>query len=61
MYSGVGTADTLLLQVRVSSALVKRIDMLCNEVLFRNRSEAISDTIRMLFMYHYTNWVGTRH
>jgi Arc/MetJ-type ribon-helix-helix transcriptional regulator len=41
-------ADTVLLQVRVSSALVKRIDELCNEGLFRNRSEAISDAIRML-------------
>jgi len=41
-------ADTVLLQVRISSALVRRIDELCNEGLFRNRSEAISDAIRLL-------------
>ncbi len=41
-------ADTVLLQVRVSSTLVKRIDELCQEGIFRNRSEAISDAIRML-------------
>lgn len=41
-------ADTVLLQVRISSALVKRIDELCNEGLFRNRSEALSDAIRLL-------------
>ncbi|MEM4334103.1 MAG: ribbon-helix-helix domain-containing protein, partial [Nitrososphaerota archaeon] len=40
--------DTVLLQVRISSALVRRIDELCNEGLFRNRGEAISDAIRML-------------
>ncbi|MCS7146014.1 MAG: ribbon-helix-helix domain-containing protein [Nitrososphaerota archaeon] len=41
-------ADTVLLQVRVSSTLVRRIDELCSEGLYRNRSEAISDAIRML-------------
>jgi Arc/MetJ-type ribon-helix-helix transcriptional regulator len=41
-------ADTVLLQVRVSSALVRKIDELCSEGIFRNRSEAVSDAIRML-------------
>ena len=41
-------ADTILLQVRVSASLVRRIDELCDEGIFRNRSEAISDAIRML-------------
>jgi len=40
--------DTVLLQVRVSAALVKKIDELCSEGLFRNRSEAVTDAIRML-------------
>lgn len=41
-------SDTVLLQVRVSAALVRKIDELCNEGLFRNRSEAVTDAIRML-------------
>lgn len=40
--------ETVLLQVRISAALLKKIDELCNEGLFRNRSEAVTDAIRML-------------
>jgi len=46
----------VLLQVRISSALVRRIDELCQEGLFRNRSEAVSDAIRMLLArYSHTS------
>lgn len=41
-------SDTVLLQVRISAALVRRIDELCSEGIFRNRSEAVTDAIRML-------------
>jgi Arc/MetJ-type ribon-helix-helix transcriptional regulator len=49
-------ANMVLLQVRISSALVRRIDELCQEGLFRNRSEAVSDAIRMLLArYSHTS------
>jgi Arc/MetJ-type ribon-helix-helix transcriptional regulator len=51
-----GMANMVLLQVRISSALVRRIDELCQEGLFRNRSEAVSDAIRMLLArYSHTS------
>ncbi len=41
-------ADTVLLQFMISAALVMKIDELCSEGLFKNRSEAVTDAIRML-------------
>ena len=41
-------ADTVLLQVMIGAPLVKKIDELCSEGLFKNRSEAVTDAIRML-------------
>jgi Arc/MetJ-type ribon-helix-helix transcriptional regulator len=40
--------DTVLLHMRVSAALIKKIDELCSEGLFKNLSEAVTDAIRML-------------
>ncbi|MCS7142200.1 MAG: ribbon-helix-helix domain-containing protein [Aigarchaeota archaeon] len=43
-------ADTVLLQVRVSAMLVKRIDELCRDGIFRNRGEVVSEALRNLIL-----------
>jgi len=42
--------DTVLLQVRVSAALLRRVDELCAEGLFKNRSDAVNDALRYLVL-----------
>lgn len=42
--------DTVLLQVRVSATLLKKIDELCQEGIFKNRSEVVSEAIRSLIV-----------
>ncbi|MCS7094709.1 MAG: ribbon-helix-helix domain-containing protein [Thaumarchaeota archaeon] len=42
--------DTVLLQVRVSASLLRRVDELCAEGLFKNRSDAVNDALRYLVL-----------
>jgi Arc/MetJ-type ribon-helix-helix transcriptional regulator len=42
--------DTVLLQVRVNAALLRKVDELCAEGLFKNRSDAVNDALRYLVL-----------
>jgi Arc/MetJ-type ribon-helix-helix transcriptional regulator len=42
--------DTVLLQVRVNATLLRKVDELCAEGLFKNRSDAVNDALRYLVM-----------
>lgn len=53
-------ADTVLLQVRVSSTLLKQIDELCDEGIYRNRSEVISEAIRLLLARYSRRSIESR-
>jgi Arc/MetJ-type ribon-helix-helix transcriptional regulator len=42
--------DAVLLQVRVNAALLRNVDELCAEGLFKNRSDAVNDALRYLVL-----------